>query len=392
MDVRGIPYALAEPYAAPAPWRGEGRALTLDVWSPDPAASLPVMVWIHGGAYAIGRGDLPEYDGARLAADGVVVVTFTYRVGVEGFLQVAGAPPNRGLLDQVAALEWVRENIARYGGDPARVTVFGQSAGAGSIACLLAMPRADGLFARAIAQSVPGTLFTPELAADIAAAATALGEDPELVELVMAEMDRPARWGWAASRSILFAPVVDGEVLPCSPWESRREIDLLVGHTRDEYRLWRALEQPTDLDVGALAPRPYPAADPYELYERILGDWLFRMPSLHLGGTWFYELTWGGALGACHGLDVPLVFGNLTAGAPAGLIDDVDAAETVSAQMRAAWVAFATTGDPGWPRFDTDLVRIFDVEPAVVPYPETESRRIWRDHRFLPHRLAQDGA
>src|SRR5436190_637564 len=136
---------------------------------PDPGAGRPVMVWLQGGAYVIGMSSLPEFDGGRLARDGgVVVVTFNYRVGVEGFAQIEGAPANRGLLDQVAALEWVRDNIRAFGGDPDRVTVFGESAGAGSIAALLAMPRAAGLFRRAVAQSVPGPLFTPELAADIA--------------------------------------------------------------------------------------------------------------------------------------------------------------------------------------------------------------------------------
>ena len=160
--------------------------LTVNVWSPDPApgAGLPVLVWIHGGAYAIGTSSLPEYDGGRLAAGGVVVVTFNYRLGVEGFAQIDGAPANRGLLDQVAALQWVRDNIRAFGGDPDRVTVFGQSAGGGSVAALLAMPRAAGLFRRAVAQSVPGTFFSPELAADIAAACAAeLGVRPTAADL-----------------------------------------------------------------------------------------------------------------------------------------------------------------------------------------------------------------
>src|SRR5436190_10556940 len=145
--------------------------LTINVWSsePDSGAGLPVLVWIQGGAFAIGMSSNPGYDGGRLARDGgVVVVTFNYRLGIEGFAQIEGAPANRGLLDQVAALQWVRDNIRALGGDPDRVTVFGQSAGAGSVAALLAMPRAAGLFRRAVAQSVPGPLFTPELAADIA--------------------------------------------------------------------------------------------------------------------------------------------------------------------------------------------------------------------------------
>jgi len=138
--------------------------LTVNVWSPapEPGAALPVMVWIQGGAYVIGMSGRPEYDGGRLARDGgVVVVTFNYRVGIEGFAHIEGAPANRGLLDQVAALEWVRDNIRAFGGDPDRVTVFGQSAGGGSVAALLAMPRAAGLFRRAIVQSMPGHVLHP---------------------------------------------------------------------------------------------------------------------------------------------------------------------------------------------------------------------------------------
>jgi len=385
--------------------------LTLNVFSPDPGrdAGLPVMVWIHGGGYAIGTSGLPEYDGTRLARDGVVLVTFNHRVGLEGFGQVDGAPANRGLLDQVAALEWVQDNIRGFGGDPGRVTVFGQSAGGGSVAALLAMPRAAGLFRRAIVQSMPGTFFTPELARDMAGACAAeLGMeatvadlttvDPELFaaagDAVTADIGtRVDRWGAAARRSILYAPVVDGEVLPTTPWEARHDVALLVGHTRDEHRLFTALDPPSPEQAAAaadvFAPRPYPAVDdPVALHEWVLGDWLFRMPSLHLGsgnpGTYFYELTLDGVLGACHGLDVPLVFGNLTSGQPAALVGDVAAAEAVSVRMRAAWIAFATTGDPGWPTFDDGLVQLFDVEPAVVPYPETESQRIWRDHTFAP--------
>src|SRR3954447_12116635 len=142
--------------------------LTVNVWTRDPAATLPVMVWIQGGGYEIGTSGLPEYDGGRLAREGgVVVVTFNYRVGIEGFAQIEGAPANRGLLDQVAALQWVQDNIGAFGGDPGRVTLFGQSAGGGCVAALLAMPRAVGLFRRAIVQSMPGVFLTPELAADI---------------------------------------------------------------------------------------------------------------------------------------------------------------------------------------------------------------------------------
>ncbi|MEV8313943.1 carboxylesterase family protein [Streptomyces sp. NPDC059900] len=419
--------------------RGDGW-LTVNVWSPDPGpgAGLPVMVWIQGGAYTIGMSGLPEYDGGRLAREGgVVVVTFNYRVGLEGFGQIEGAPANRGLLDQVAALEWVRDNIRAFGGDPARVTLFGQSAGAGSVAALLAMPRAAGLFVRAVAQSVQGTFFSPDLAADIAAACAAeLGLKPTVADLsavdpdllsaagdaVGADMGRRAgRWGPPAHRSIAFSPVVEGQVLPRTPWQALadgacRGIGFLVGHTRDEARLLTALDgllgQVTQeqaatalrvfgpgRDGARLYHDAFPAAGPDALHELVQSDWLFRMPGLRLaqaqnaagGRAHVYELTWpapgmGGVLGACHGLDVPLVFGNLDRGRPAALIgeDPPPDTEALSARMRAAWTAFAAHGDPGWPAYDTaqGLVQLFDTRPAVTAYPEEHSRRIWRHHDF----------
>jgi len=299
------------------------------------------------------------------------------------------------------------------------------------------MPRAAGLFRRAVAQSVPGPFFTTELAADIAAAfAAELGLRPTAADLstvepallpaagdeVIAKIGQWAeRWGHAAQTSIPFAPVVDGDVLPATPWQALadgagRDIELLVGHTRDEQRLLTALngllgqvtpeQAATALEV--LAPGPdgarryrdsFPDAGPDELYELVNSDWLFRMPSLHLahaqttagGRAYVYELTWpapgmGGALGACHGLDVPLVFGNLSGSGPAMLIGEGPSAEAeaLSSRMRAAWTAFAAHGDPGWPAYDTGqrLVQVFDARPTVTAYPEEASRLIWQDHTF----------
>ncbi len=447
---RGIPYAAPPvPFAAPEPvrpWSGVRPALrygppppqsgafgmdalgeegddwlTLNVWSPDLGGGLPVMVWIQGGAYVFGMSGLPEYDGTNLALDGVVVVTFNYRVGLDGFGHVEGTPANRGLLDQVAALEWVRDNIDAFGGDPSRVTVFGQSAGGGSVAALLAMPRAAGLFHRAIVQSMPGTYFTPRLAGDITrACAVELGLEPgELpsadartlpgaADAVAASMSQFAdRWGLAAHALVPFAPVVDGEVLPTTPWLGLTgKVELMVGHTRHEQRLLTALggllgeiteAQATEAaELFGPDPQQYQRSfpDPEERYDVVRSDWLFRMPSLHLaeaqleagGRAHLYELTWpapgmGGVLGACHGLDVPLVFGNLSAGQPAMLIGEPTAeAAAVSEQMRGAWTAFATSGDPGWPTYDTGATRLFDAVPVVTDYPEQVSRQIWRDH------------
>ncbi|GIH22136.1 carboxylic ester hydrolase [Acrocarpospora phusangensis] len=413
--------------------------LTVNVWTPEPGsdAGLPVMVWIPGGAYALGNSSLPEYDGGRLAGSGVVVVTLNYRLGIEGFGQVDGAPANRGLLDQVAALEWVRDNIRVFGGDPDRVTVFGESAGGGSVAALLAMPRAAGLFRRAIAQSVPGTFFSPELAADIAAACAAeLGIRATVSDLSAVEPDLlpvvgdaiavktgewRERWGQITHRGIPFAPVVDGDVLPVTPWQAladgaARDVGLLVGHTRDEHRLFSLIDgvlgqvtgEQTETALRMLAPgadgarryrEAFPGVTDEELYELVNADWLFRMPSVQLadaqlaggGRAHLFELTWaapgmGGALGACHGLDVPLVFGNLSSGQTAMLIGDPPSpeAEELSARMRGAWTAFAAHGDPGWPQHDADrrLTQLFDTPSTVAAYPEETSRLLWQDHPF----------
>jgi para-nitrobenzyl esterase len=299
------------------------------------------------------------------------------------------------------------------------------------------MDRTAGLFRRAIVQSMPSTFFAPELAADIAAAfAAELGLRPTVADLstvaphdltsaanaVGGKMDqRTQRWGRPAYRAIPFSSVVDGEVLAVTPWPALaggagRDIELLAGHTRDEQRLFTVIngllgtvteEQAADA-LRVFAPGPdgerryreaFPEAGPGELYELVHSDWLFRMPSLHLaeaqvagrGRAFVYELAWaapgmGGAFGACHGLDVPLVFGNLDQGGTAALIGAPPSAEAeaLSAEMRAAWVSFATHGDPGWPAYDTGqrLVRRFDTTSTVVAYPEESSRRIWQDHTF----------
>src|SRR5580692_8175601 len=254
---RGIPFAKApvgalrfQAPAPPEPWEGvrdatafgprapqapfpgmpavpasedTGDWLTLNVWTPDVAAkTLPVLVWIHGGAYLFGSAADDGYDGSRFARAGAVFVSCNYRLGMEGFAQIPGAPANRGLLDAIAALRWVKDNIERFGGAPAHVTVFGESAGAGVIAALLAMNDASGLFNRAIAQSVPGTFFSPDLAGsvtDAVAAAAGLpvtydalaGADP--MRLVAAQMDVTARmaefrdWGGVRVTVTPFSPV-----------------------------------------------------------------------------------------------------------------------------------------------------------------------------------------
>jgi para-nitrobenzyl esterase len=424
-------YAIT-PAPAPRPGGDPDEWLTINVFTPDPgAAGLPVMVWIYGGAYRTGSSSLPGYDGTPLARQNVVLVTFNYRVGVEGYAHLPGVPANRGLLDQVAALRWVRENIAAFGGDPDRVTVFGESAGAGAIAALLVMPDAAGLFRRAIAQSVPGTFFAPGLAADITAAIAAQAGLPPTAEAFKAADparlsaaadavrpgDHAGRWGPVAFTPTPFSPVVDGEVLPVAPWRAvvtgaGRDIDLITGHTRDEYRLFMQVyglrgkvtpEMASDALAG-LGPAEgekayraaYPDADPETLFELVHSDWLFRMPTLHLaqahaaagGRTFLYEFRYPASvasLGACHAIDVPLVFGNYQAlgqmlfgpEPPAGVV-------ALGDLMREQWAAFAADGDPGWPPYAPGrrMTRIFDDPPDVAGYPEGASLHLWDQYRF----------
>lgn len=453
---RGVPFAAApvgpHRFAAPRPviaWSGvrdastfgppppqPGRStggddwLNLTVWTPDPGrAGLPVVVWISGGGYLRCDSANPHLAGHTLAAAGAVVVSAHYRSGAEGFLRLAGAPDNRALLDQLAALEWVHTNVAAFGGDPGNVTVLGQSAGAGSIAALLVMPAATGAFGRAILQSIPATYFSPALADDVAAEICAeIGRSPTVDDLADVAPDtlvtaastvtdqlprRADRWGAVAYSSTPFSPVIDGNVLSEPPWSAlaagaANGVELLVGHGRDEYSLLAAAMP--DIDDAAVDPlierlTPTPGASRYRvafpdlagnaLRETALSDWLYRIPALHIaeaadvGGArvWFYELLWGfGPYGASHGLDTLLVFGTtdvdgeVTAAGPATLA----ATEQLAQTMRADHLAFATTGDPGWPRFRRRerLTRVYDPEPRLVPYPEERSRAIWRDQRF----------
>ncbi|MGW7446375.1 carboxylesterase/lipase family protein [Kitasatospora sp. NPDC054795] len=413
--------------------------LTLDVCTPDPgAAGLPVLVWIHGGGFISGTAGDPLYDPTALATAGLVVVSINYRVGAEGFALLAGAPANRAFLDQIAALHWVRRNIARFGGDPARVTVAGQSAGAGSVAALLSTDRARGLFRRAVAHSVPGNHCTPALAAEVTAelakllgtapTAAALAEVPPwrlasaVTDLGAALPTHLARWGRLAHSGIATVPVVDGEVLPGSPWSAPTAgVDLLAGHTRDEFRLFSVLsgrrdgftEEEARLMLELFAPPPggpdayraaLPGATPSELLETVGSDALFRVPSVRLaeanaaaGGTsYLFELALpapalDGAFGACHGLDVPLAFGSLDSPMARQSLGDPPPPEAVrvSAELRRAWVRFATTGDPGWPAFEPDgqLTRVLDARSRTVRYPEQATHRIWAGHPLTAYDL-----
>ena len=248
------------------------ECLNLNIWTPDTAAvGLPVMVWIHGGAFANGTGAVPHYDGTRFARDGVVLVTINYRLGVDGFLFLADGVANLGLLDQVAALEWVRDNIAAFGGDSGNVTIFGESAGGMSVTTLLSMPRARGLFKRVIAESGAGhhaistgtaTRVGGYLAEklgvppDRAAIASVPVPDTYAAQIALSAeafmAPDPGKWGEIAANLMPFEPVIDGDVVPVLPIEgiaagASAGVDVMVGTNREEQRLFMVPSGAIDL-------------------------------------------------------------------------------------------------------------------------------------------------
>jgi carboxylesterase 2/para-nitrobenzyl esterase len=426
----GIAEALAELVGS-----GED-CLTLNIWAPDTGtAGCPVMVWIPGGMFEFhATGATAFYDGSRFARDGVVCVTINYRVGAEGFLYLADGIANLGLLDQIAALEWVSENIAVFGGDPGNVTIFGESAGAMSVATLLTMPRAEGLFHRAIVQSGNTRHLTSaataaqigrRLANKLGVAATrqaiaaiaperVLQAQAQLRDELLARPD-PALWGEVALTYLPWAPTVDGQTIPETPIELIRagvaaDIDLLVGSNREETRLFLlsdgSIDRITDEALVAMAAayglsaeglRTYRAAylgaSAGELLSAIQTDWYWRVPAVRLGdahascaraATYMYEFTWrspqmGGRLGAAHAMEIPFVFDTLGLGTEPML--GRNPPQPLADAMHGAWAAFAAGGDCGWPRYDLARRRTmhFDTECHVVNNPLSHELALWKD-------------
>jgi carboxylesterase type B len=412
--------------------------LTLNIWSPDlGAAGLPVMVWIAGGMYEYhGTGASPWYDGSHFARDGIVCVTINYRVGAEGFLALGAGNANRGLLDQIAALEWVQANIAAFGGDPGNVTLFGESAGALSIGTLLSMPRAEGLFRRAIAQSgaahhatsaAPAQRISQYLAEKLGVAATreAIAAVPvESLLHAQTEVDAdlfahpdPARWGEVATTMLPWEPVIDGDILPARPIEriaagASAGIDLMVGTNTEENRLFLVpggmIDQITaEALAGAVAAyglpveatvdayrAAHPNASAGDLLAAIQTDWYWRIPAIrladahakHPSATYMYEFAWrspqfNGRLGACHGLEIAFVFDTL--GPATEPLLGPDPPQQLADTMHAAWVAFASRGDPGWPQYDLSrrATMRFDITSGVVDNPRAWERALWEGRR-----------
>jgi para-nitrobenzyl esterase len=390
------------------------------------------MVWIPGGMFEFhAAGATPFYDGSNFARDGVVCVTIGYRVGAEGFLYLADRVANLGLLDQIAALEWVRENIAVFGGDSDNVTIFGESAGAMSVATLLAMPRANGLFRRAIVQSgntpkvnSAGTAerIARRLAELLGVEATRqaiAATSPEQVlqgqarlrEELLARPD-PAFWSEVALSYLPWAPTIDHATIPEPPIEriaagTAADIDLLVGSNLEETRLFfvvdGSIDQITEEAVSAIARayglsaeglRAYRVAYPRagELLSAIQTDWYWRIPAVRMAdahartarrSTFMYEFAWrspqfGGRLGAAHSVEIPFVFDTLGLGTEPLL--GPDPPQALATAMHKAWVAFAAVGDCGWPKYDLTRrsTMRFDTAPKVVDNPLASKLAIWK--------------
>ncbi|HCT75351.1 MAG TPA: carboxylesterase [Micromonosporaceae bacterium] len=403
--------------------------LNLNVWTPDPGGSgLPVMVWIHGGTFLSGSGGLDVYNGAAFARDGVVCVTINYRLGVEGFAELPGARSNRGLLDQIAALEWVQNNIAAFGGDPARVTIFGESAGAVCVTTLLSLDYS--LFSRAIAQSGAGTfahdradalLITGEVAGRLGVEPTADGfaavepatiiDVQAAVAVEVARLPDPDRWGrTTANAAMAFMPVLDGALMTRRPQDAiadgaGAEVDLMIGYTTDEFRPFLFATGRADLVTREVMDwvltgmginptlveayqRARPHAAPADVLAAIITDGVFRIPANRVAEghaaapTWMYEFAWPTPerdLGACHALELGFVFDNLSSPDIVALTG-THPPQQLATEMHRAWGQFATTGNPGWERFtpQTRKVKIFDgAQNMVVADPREQERKLW---------------
>ena len=421
---RGVPFAQAPRFRAPLapePWAGVRDAsrfgpvawqvpgpglleslsepvdhqdedcLNLNVWSPDTdGRSRPVLVWIHGGAFVWGSGQTPWYDGTSFAANGdVVVVTINYRLGPFGFLHTLG-DANCGILDQAAALRWVRENIAAFGGDPGRVTVAGESAGSISVGLLLRMPEARGLFQQAIMESgaaAPGFL-TDRTRTE--AKVRSMGIPPEQLEKMPAADLLAA--GGPRTEQLAWLPLDEGLVEPAP-------VPLLIGTNRDEFMLyaanpaWAAMDDETLLRAAgpvtpALRSHYLEGRHGRDLFQAVMrlttdrGFWYptQRMAENHPGATWVYRFDWdGGPLKACHALEIPFVFNTIDLPGGSVLSGCSPDRPLIAAQMHRAWTAFLRDGDPGWPPYDVTRrpAMLFNVESDVADDPAGDARRAW---------------
>jgi para-nitrobenzyl esterase len=406
--------------------------LNLNVFTPELGdAKLPVFVWIHGGGFVSGCNRSPWYRGTRFARDGVVVVCIGYRLGVEGFLEIEGAPSNRAVLDWVKGLEWVQENIPAFGGDPSNVTIGGQSAGSSACLVLMVNPKARGLFGRVIGMSgTSDSRMPPEAAAELGAKVAAhLGVRPTRDELASFTPDElvEAQAGIAAnpfsSNSITrgfdakapaLRPFADGEVIPEHPFRALRsgvaaDVPLIAGSTTEELngvvRMQRSSLEPKALSalasMGIDGERRSSYAahvgtnDPVDLLAQATTDRAFREPLARLiedrascgAKTFAYQFGWpsplfDGMVGAAHCLDIPFVFDNLDAERVADGLVGPNPPANLAEQMHGSWVSFIRDGDAGWPSYSSEYrsVMRFDVtsrleDDPLRPLHETFARR-----------------
>jgi para-nitrobenzyl esterase len=403
--------------------------LHVNVWTPDISGSAPVVVFVHGGAFVTGSNALTGYDGSAFARDGVVFVSINYRLGANGFLWYGDGVANLGLLDQVAALTWVRDSIAAFGGDPASVTIMGESAGAMSVGALMTMPAAQGLFHRAIMESgaghhaispagalkvgqrlakALGVAATREAVATASTAGVIAAQAAVSAQLGKSPFRRT--WGDVATNLMPFEPVIDGDVLPELPIRAiengaGRDIDVLVGYNTQEARLF-FLDLPTSgvktrittflmsrlfgLGRKDLAAYRGWTANDHEALVALLTDAVYRIPALHLaeahGRAHVYRFSWespayDGRLGASHAMELPYVFDNLADPNWRGLLGG-PGSQPVATRMHTAWVDFAKTGTPGWPPYTADRVEMeFGGANTLQTNLHPESRHLWTNRR-----------
>lgn len=386
--------------------------LTVNVWTPSDRAargSLPVLVYVHGGALSRGSAALAGYDGASFARHGIVYVSVQYRLGQEGFAVLDGVPQNLGVLDQEAALRWVRREIASFGGDPARVTAMGQSAGANTLTALLALPHAADLFDRAILQSGPLVAQEPKKAGRMTRAiAKRLDVAPTragfagvaAVDLVAAQTE-VAAGGSPLGRGPTVALVIGGEAVPVNPLDALvegagRDIPVLIGSTSEEYRLWfvpgGAIDRVTaaTLALARMAARVpkrvleahrrrSPDASPGQLLGEVMTDMLLRGPITRFAdsrtdaaaATWVYEFRWCSpvdGLGAAHAMELGFVFDRLDT-PDAIALGGPNGPRALADAMHGAWVSFIRDGDPGWEPWSARRpVQAFDADGGHIDY------------------------
>jgi carboxylesterase type B len=411
--------------------------LTLEVWTPDPGtAGLPVMVHIHGGGYTNGAGSVLGYSGKNFARDGVVHVGINYRLGIDGFLYLGEGHDNLGLRDQVAALEWVQKNIAAFGGDPARVTIFGQSGGGVSVMFQLALPSSRGLFALAIAQSgcSMASVDADEAFRITKQVAKRLGVEPTVEGMSGVSLERTAEASSKAlntfpldlargdRKALLLSPFrgVEGtEFLPKSPFAAAGtypNVPLLAGTCRNETAplldsiaaaagplapfLRRGLRRALELNkplLDAYRSGPRHIAGNAALVEAGWTDWAFRMPTIRLiearpEPSWLYEFRWQRedippASGSFHGIDLPFMRDDLellmAQGQPAVDYFGSHPPEQLAERMHGDFVRFATTGDPGWQQYDTieRTTMIYDTATAPLSDAAGVEREAWAGKR-----------